>query len=412
MRAAGLSIEGLTLGVSVIEKRPGLRKVIKTEEIVLPAAEPEKIKAVSELLLRLKKEQGVRAAAFGLGARNFSHHFVQLPVKDRADIERALSFEMEKYLPLPPEEYVWDFHTVISSKSGSTSLVLAVKKERLSWITECMNGTGLRLMGVMCTALEVVNGFLSSGLSRRGIFVYRAGDAYFIAGIDDSLPRHVKALHDPAQAASEVESLKGEFGESVFAAGEFAGAKDFPVSPPELIAASAFKKRGLELDFTPDELKAKKADYYSAAIMAMSAVSVVLFFLTSALAYYKDYGALKDVTARIEAIGASAKGLMEAQKDIEGVEAGRRFLAEFAGRRNISIKALRQLSLTLPEGVWLTGFSADEKGKITIDGYASRAAGIVEPIEKSPLFRKVEFAAPITVEDDMERFFLTMEIEG
>ncbi len=58
---------------------------------------------------------------------------------------------------------------------------------------------------------------------------------------------------------------------------------------------------------------------------------------------------------------------------------------------------------------YLTSVSADEKGKVEIEGFAKRAAGIIGPLEKSPLFKDVEFVSPVTVREGMERFSLRMQ---
>ena len=97
---------------------------------------------------------------------------------------------------------------------------------------------------------------------------------------------------------------------------------------------------------------------------------------------------------------------------METIYEKRKLLHEFQGKRNLNIKVLTELSRVLPKDVWLTGMSVDEKGKVDMEGFAKRAAGIIEPLSKSKLFRKIEFVSPIISQDGQEKFSIRLELAG
>jgi hypothetical protein len=412
LKVAGLSIEDKVAKVSFVAKYPGVIKPFRTEEVALPSAEEERAGVLREALARWKADYGIGGVVVGIGIRNFSFGLIDLPVRSRADIKNALAFEMEKRLPLPPSEYLYDFYPIREGK-GSKSLVLSVRREKLGWLAESVRDTGLKLLGVKCSAIEVLNEFIASGAARDGLLIYSEPDAYCLIGLKKSVPIYCKVLHSPEEAASELERLAEDFGGKAFGFGPKAmpgGIKELPFSAPHLIALSALRGRAVELDFRLEEFVPVKADYYPYAIGALSLFAIVLFFLNSLLAYYKDYSALRTVEARIEEIKASAGGLVETKKNLDSIEQKTGFLTGFRKTKSVNIYALRELSAIIPEGAWLSSFSSDEKGKIEIEGYAKRAAAIVKPVEESALFGDVQFTAPVTVKDGLERFSLSMEI--
>jgi Tfp pilus assembly protein PilN len=74
---------------------------------------------------------------------------------------------------------------------------------------------------------------------------------------------------------------------------------------------------------------------------------------------------------------------------------------------------LKELTITLPKTDWISRFKVSDSG-ITIEGYAESATRLLQKLEASRYFKKVEFISP-TFRDtrlNMERFSMKMEIEG
>ncbi len=435
MKAAGLSIEDSTAGVSIVKgffpwAFGGLTKALKSEELTLPDAPSERIALIKESLLTWKKQFGIKGVVFGLDFKDFTHNFIRLPLKSRLDISRALPFEMEKYLPLPPDEYLYGFHTVESSKEGTLNLVMAVRKERLGWLAECLRDTGLALLGVRCSFIEALNEFMRLKTAPNAVFVYPSKSKFHIAGFKDGLPVYFRVLEETGLRA-EIEKLRETFPGGVFSAGTLPAGdlsvKTLAISVPNLVAvARPATKLGLRapavarplrkgqkmyFDFTPEEIALRRKDYYPYAVGALSALSVFLLISTDFYAYYKDSKALKGVEARTEEIRSTAGGILELKREFDAIENKIGSLNEFRLRANLPVLALRGLSEALPKDAWLTEFSADETGRVEFKGVARRASEVIEPVEKSALFNGVQYSAAVTKKDEMERFSFKAEIE-
>jgi general secretion pathway protein L len=80
---------------------------------------------------------------------------------------------------------------------------------------------------------------------------------------------------------------------------------------------------------------------------------------------------------------------------------------------------LEELTKILPDTVWIWNFKYNGK-EIEISGFADSASNLIPLLDKSPLFEKVEFLAPVTKEKLMrgsemkesERFKIKARIEG
>lgn len=421
MKVAGLSIEGSIIKAYFASKRFGGKVTpLGTDEINLPAEPMERNGAFIEALGKWKSNFGIEGVVVGIGLNHFSQTVIELPVKSRDDIAHALRFELEKHLPLEPDQYSFDFHTVQTIAEGTRNLVLAVRKDKLKWIADCLGEAGLKFCGVRCTAAEAANEVLSAVNVTDGVLVHRWESGYQIAGFKDSEPEFIKVAADSEEAARDIEGLTQTYGRTVYAAGDLAAAagldrfspQNVAVNLPGRIALSGLKGGRVDMDFVPPELAASKKDYYLHTITALCAACVVIFFATTIFAYIKDYRAMNWVRDRTAEIKTSTKELISMSREIETNIEKLDFLYEFRNSKNRKIDMLSELGELIPKDAWLISLSADESGKIKIEGFAREAADIIGPIERSDMFENVEFSFPVTVSGGIERFSLKMQVEA
>jgi general secretion pathway protein L len=97
-------------------------------------------------------------------------------------------------------------------------------------------------------------------------------------------------------------------------------------------------------------------------------------------------------------------------------------MAEFAKitRGSVSeVQILKELTQLLPPSVWIWHYKFSGR-EIEISGFADSASELIPLLDKSPLFEKVEFLAPVTkererrigVDRERERFKIKMRLEG
>ncbi|MBI4684023.1 MAG: PilN domain-containing protein [Nitrospirae bacterium] len=419
MKVAGVSIDSSVLGISVAEKRFGFIKPVTSEEIRLPLSENERATTIKEIFAGLKEKYGTNSIVIGLNFNIFSHNIFEMPLVSKADMKNALLYELEKYLPLPPEEYLYGFFIVEKDNvlHKAKVSVLSVRKERLNGILKALKESGLSLSGVRCSLIEAINEFAQSEKVRDCLFVYATDDTYQIAGFKERIPVMLKAVPKTKDLKSELTKLSGDFAGLIYMAGDYdhdllykIDARTFPFSVSNAVALSVLRKPSFNLDFTPQELISEKKDYYPYAIGLMATFAVVLMFFTSIYSYYKDYYALHDVEKRIDEIKGRTSGLFETKKKMETIYEKRRFLHDFQFGKNQNIRVITELSSILPKDTWLISMSVDDKGKVEIEGLSKRASSIIEPLNKSNFFTKVEFISPIVSQDGQERFSIRMEI--
>jgi general secretion pathway protein L len=83
------------------------------------------------------------------------------------------------------------------------------------------------------------------------------------------------------------------------------------------------------------------------------------------------------------------------------------------------VEILKELTQILPPTVWIWNFKITGK-EIEISGFADSASDLIPRLDRSPLFERVEFLAPVTKErekrtgeeKEKERFKIKMRLEG
>lgn len=424
MRIAALSIEGSAQGASLhiaVAQTSlfGQARVLAHEEAPLPEQDDARQHALLEHIERLKKDHGIEAMVVGLDFKNFAHHFVEVPVKKHEEVRQALGFELERHLPLPPDEYIFDFVTIEETQSGSRNFVVAVRKDRLAWIESAARQSGLHLLGVRCIALESMSEFVSTGPKQDVVFMFPEGGAYCMFGIKDGLPHSVRAVSPDRPPLAELEKLTKTFNKGIFSARGYKAEhfpneaiKDLRHQAAPLLAQAVNRRKGFALDFTPPALREQARDLMTPVLWAMASLAVAIYFLTTVVGYYKDSSALARVEQQIEDIKVSADKLVQSKASMDEATARTEFLFEFRAMRNDQIGLLRHLSTVLPKDAWLTNYSCNDKGEIALEGIAKKTSLIVAPLENSEKFSDVTFSSPVSISDGQERFSISMQVQG
>ncbi|MER9470752.1 PilN domain-containing protein [Mesorhizobium sp. M0482] len=133
--------------------------------------------------------------------------------------------------------------------------------------------------------------------------------------------------------------------------------------------------------------------------------------LTSGHAQWRYWQAYTELDAQIAEAQIQAKiarsSLQKRQANIEQVERIRNEKKTSASL----VRVWAELTHLLPDTAWLTDLSA-KGGDLTITGFSTSAAELIEPLDASPLFSAPEFAAPVVKipGQDGERFTITATI--
>jgi Tfp pilus assembly protein PilN len=420
----GVSIDSGSLNASLIDSAFRSVKHIKTEKVVLPENREERNSVMAATLTKWQREYMPKGVVIGLTLQNFSWRTIEMPSMKSADMHKALLFELEKYLPLPVDEYMYDFLVTGSGKTGPNMvkiLVFSVKKEILKALLKIVKEAGMEILSVRCSTIDILSGVkdIAGEKKLEGIFVNSADDAYEIAGLHDSMPVYMKRVPKTADVKEEIEGLAMSYPGRLYAAGPMEqsvtgnlDSRKFQLLTPDLLAASFVKKTFFNLNFLPQEFVKPKKDYYPYMIGGLAAATILIFFITGLMTYYKDRRASKRIEARISTIRSKASGMVEAQKKMDLLQKDRKVLIDFLNRSNRPVRIVNTLSKTLPVNAWLINLSIDDKGRVEMEGFSPMTADLIVALEKSKAFKNISFSAPIISKDKVERFALKMEVEG
>jgi len=420
----GVNIDSGSLNASLVESTFRSVKHIKTERTVLPENKEERNSAMLEAMSKWQKELMPAGVVIGLPLQNFSWRTIEMPSMKKTDMHNALYFELEKYLPLPMDEYLYDFIVTGSGKTASNMvkvLVFSIKKDILNGLLKIVIEAGMEILSVRCSTTDVLCGVIDISGEKRldGIFLNVSDDAYEIAGLHDSMPVYMKKVPKAAEVKDEIAALALQYPGKLYVAGpidqsvssEF-NSRKFQVLTPDLLASSYVKKTLLNLNFLPVEFIKEKKDHYPYIVGGLAAATILIFLLTGVIAWYKDWRAIGEIEAKISAIKSKASGTIEAQKKLDLLKSDMSALLEFQNKSNVTIRVLSTLSKTLPKDAWLMNLSIDDKGKVEMEGFTAKTSNLVVALEKSNVFKNISFSAPIISKDREERFALKMEVEG
>ncbi|CCV09520.1 conserved hypothetical protein [Mesorhizobium metallidurans STM 2683] len=134
-------------------------------------------------------------------------------------------------------------------------------------------------------------------------------------------------------------------------------------------------------------------------------------FVTFGHAQWRVWQAGSELDARIADAQVEAKA---ARASLQNRQAGIEKVERIRNEKKTSASLVRiwtELTRLLPDTAWLTDLSS--KGdELTITGFSTSAAELIEPLDASPLFAAPEFAAPVVKVpgQDGERFTITAKI--
>ena len=137
---------GIDIGSSAI-KLVELVPAGKQWRLVSAASAP-----VGTTLAAIIKEAGMRSkrAVVALPEEQVSSHVVELPMMKDDEIEQALEWQVEQYIPIPKDEAVWSWEVVRRGEAGSGSeiLLVAAAKTLVETYRKKVEEAGLELVAI------------------------------------------------------------------------------------------------------------------------------------------------------------------------------------------------------------------------------------------------------------------------
>lgn len=368
-----------------------------------------------EELARLKESEGIREALVVIPLSFVIPGFCRLPLMKREDLLKAVPFELESQLPLPPEEYVFSVGVVRSRDAEAEALALALGADRFREIKAVFDETEIRLLGIRVWFMELLNEALGSGMLKGEDFILIAKEdgSFGVAAFRDGVLVSLRDVKKVQSLPLVIQRLKGHQEMPVYLSSGseplLSGTEYVPVTIDEGHVLQRILEEGrLDFDFT-----GVKKDFlerrYPVLAGGLALASIVLYLSSIFVPYILENNELRLLKAEIVETGKKAAGLIEMNRQREELRKKVAEMTELRKWRLLPVRVLREVTERLPDDSWITSFRYDGES-LEISGFSPRATEVIEPLEASPLFRNVRFGSPVIARSGKERFVLKMEV--
>jgi|GEM_PF-6721208 predicted transcriptional regulator len=371
------------------------------------------IPELTDILRRVSEEYKVKDVIIIIPFNEVITHSIKLPLKSPQDLARALPFELEDLLPLPPEDYLLSFDIVnkVDNESEIVTAALALKKaEEYLGIIE---NRGLRTVGLKTYFVEAINCTIRSGriINKDFCILMREGDYFCIACFRDNCLRLLKHTKNKEILIKDLEKLKQEGIQKIYTLLE-----DIPlIKDAEVlqlnerdVLLSTLKKGKINFDFVkkPEGIKTELIKKVTVAVFS---IALILHLCSAAVPYWLDYRELKKINSAIEEIRKDASDVIENSRRLAELTESLRNISEIKNSAVKPLSCLREITARLPEDSWLTHFKYD-KGVIELRGFSRHAVSAIKSLENSKLFRNLKLTSALTTRGEEEQFNIRIEV--
>jgi general secretion pathway protein L len=387
-----------------------------------------------------------RRVHVGIPRRRAIVKMIEIPAVAGANLRRMVGFELDRHLPFPAADALFDFH-VLDQTPGRPVRVLLVAVERryVDRLNQLLRDAGLviRLVDVGIHSLALL-----AGPGPRG----HASDARIVLAVEETnaevaivrggRPIASRAFPLPANGKERGQTLADELRRSlaplapedrealsdvvltggapppdegwtdlgVHADLALPAALRTVADDPALVPAVAMALRrplggALRTSLLPDELRPRPFPWPIGVAAGLAGLTLILALAIPAVRMIRDERRLAAVERSLAALSSPVK---EVERLASVTDRSRReveTLRSFEAQHVRALPVLRELTELLPQDVWLTNVTIDRKG-IELAGFANSASQLIPLLEASPTFDRVEFTSPVTKGRDKEQFRL------
>ncbi len=392
--------------------------------------------------------------------------FIRFPLATKENLRKVVEYETSRYTPFEREETYFDYQILKEDKEWLHLFVVFVKKAEVDRYLSLLKKIGVQPVSIQIPSTAALNLFFYNEGAKEGevSVLLDVADFFFEMNVirEGSL---AESFHLPLpseeKASRMIDTLKrsGLKGDAVSKSFFFvygSGADDgtvaaiketngtkgasFPllkrieadkgISGLHKIYASigvplnGLVKTRMDLNLLPFEMRKKVRQIGKPLFIVLTSLALALSLSWGTAIFVRHRNELDLINAQIKKKRPEIEAIEKLQRQKEELA------KEIAGFRKIEmgevskIALLKELTQILPNSVWIWNFKYYGK-EVEITGFSDSASDLIPLIDKSPLFEKVEFLAPVTKErvtrqlpgkpvaesKEKERFKIKMRIE-
>jgi general secretion pathway protein L len=405
--------------------------------------------------------------------------FLTLPAATKENLRKVLEYEIPKYTPFDRGEIYFDYHILKEDKDWLHLFVAFIQKGELDRYLQLLKKMGIRPVSIQIPSTAALNLFFHNAEPKEGetSVLLDITEPFLEVNLIQG-GEWKESLHLPLPAEERESRILNTFhrlgigGDSspkptLIVYGLDAAEKMFPslretdqikgIIPPPLnrietgkglvkpdrvfpsvgIPLRGLTKTRIDLNLLPVEMRKKVRQVGKPLLIILASLAVLLSLSWGLGIFYRYRDALDEANAEMKKRKPEVEAVEKLQRKKETLgkeitEINKTKAGEFS-----KILILEELTRLLPGNVWIWNFKYTGK-EIEISGYADSASDLLPLLDKSELFEKVEFAAPVTkererrmvppgprgipgapgasetpaVEKEKERFKIKMRLEG
>lgn len=252
---------GLDIGsaaIKLVELAPtgnGGWRLLSAGSVPVPAGSwidsPSSQTAVANAIIKVVKEAGVRSrrVVTALPEEQISTHVLEMPVLADSEIEQALTWQVEQYIPIPLDQAVWSYEVISRSESGLEVLLAAAAKGLVDGYKRVAEQAGLEVVAIETELMATARAIVPSGIATVIVDVgAKSTDVGIVAGgqlvFARTVPTAGEAFTRAIESVLGMDSAQAEQYKSAYGfAEEYMGGKLYTAMKPVLaIIATEVKK--------------------------------------------------------------------------------------------------------------------------------------------------------------------------
>lgn len=383
--------------------------------------------------------------AVGLSRASSITRTLEVPALSAESIAGIIKYEVEKHLPLMPDESYYSYEVIRKDKKVISLLLSAALRNAVDDTVSSFRSAGLEpfwvgawqacFFNALCYWKKVSQGRNTAFVSLNGGMVtvdaFKGMTPVYSSSFHADGPRPeqwIEALSndvrfsqccmgvplngrriDECMVISEeplpdgLLSMLPEEGMWVDGAGSDKGVS--MASASAVGAALAASGRGmLGASLAPGSAFGRAGRKRAFFSWALPVAAVVLLSAVGASYIIRDRIEVKRLESAVYDLKMKNEKVRDFAERVSGMNARIKALEEIDGaNRTGTLDILKELTETLPAGTWLTGFEY-EKGAVTIDGFSDGTSSLLLKMGRSPMFRDAEFTGPVVKAEGKERF--------
>jgi Tfp pilus assembly protein PilN len=386
--------------------------------------------------------------------------FIRLPVATKENLRKVMEYEASRYTPFENGEFYSDYHILGEEKEWLHLFVLFVKKAEVDHYLALLKKIGIQPVSVQIPSTAALNLFFyNEGAKENETSVLlNVTEPFFEMDLLNGkewkesfhlpLPRDERASrvintfkHSSQNVHSHSKSTFFVYGldadetmltdleadhvqrvlvpplNRIDTAREIS--KPYKIYPSIGIPLKELVTTRFNLNLLPFEMRKRVRQIGKPLVVTLASIALALTLTWGAGAIVRYRSQLNSVNKEIRRGKPEVEAIMKLQKQKDECRKEISELERIRAGEVSKTEVLEELTKILPDTVWIWNFRYSRK-EIEISGFADSASNLISLIDKSPVFEKVEFLAPVTKERLMrgsetrehERFKIKARIEG